>query len=171
MMKIQDPGRGLVRCFVRCLGLAAAAMLVLSAVASQRAEALSLINPGAVPTAKYASGGLTTEVHGGLAATASMVATPSMVQSFMAAGFEPVMSSTAAAFATAGSRSGTTAFTSTFTMHRPTIITRTVTAGSSGPIMGRGGSVTIATGATTTGAITTIDIIASTLIGETGNDG
>jgi hypothetical protein len=86
------------------------------------------------------------------------------------------MFSTAAAFATAGSRSGTTIFTSTSTMRRPTmrlptIITRTVTAGSSGPIMARGGSVTIATGATTIGAITTIDIIASTLIGETGNDG
>jgi hypothetical protein len=61
MMKIPDPGRGLVR----CLGLAAAAMLALSAAASQRAEALSLINPGAVPTAKYASDGLTTEVRGG----------------------------------------------------------------------------------------------------------
>jgi hypothetical protein len=65
MTKIPDPGRGLVRCFVRCLGLAAAAMLVLSVAPGQRAEALSLINPGAVPTAKYASGGLTTEVHGG----------------------------------------------------------------------------------------------------------
>src|ERR1035437_2230401 len=88
---------------------------------------------------------------------------------FMAPGFEPVTFSTAAAFATAGSHSGTTIFTSTSTMRRPTIITRTVTAGSSGPIMARGASVTIATGATTTGAITTIDIIASTLMGETGN--
>jgi hypothetical protein len=61
MMKIPDPGRGLVR----CLGLAAAAMLVLSAAANQRAEALSLINPSAVPTAKYSSEGLTTEVRGG----------------------------------------------------------------------------------------------------------
>ena len=61
MMKIPDPGRGLVR----CLGLAAAAMLVLSAAANQRAEALSLINPGAVPTAKYAAEGLTTKVRGG----------------------------------------------------------------------------------------------------------
>ena len=61
MMKIPDPGRGLVR----CLGLAAAAMLVLSAAANQRAEALSLINPGAVPTAKYAAEGQTTEVRGG----------------------------------------------------------------------------------------------------------
>ena len=57
MMKIPDPGRGLVR----CLGLAAAAILVLSAAASQRAEALSLINPGAAPTAKHVSDGLTTE--------------------------------------------------------------------------------------------------------------
>ena len=31
MMKIPDPRRGLVRCSVRALGLAAAAMLVLSA--------------------------------------------------------------------------------------------------------------------------------------------
>jgi hypothetical protein len=61
MIKISNPGRG----FVRCLGLAAAAMLALSAAASQRAEALSLINPTAVPTAKYASDGLTTEVRGG----------------------------------------------------------------------------------------------------------
>ena len=54
MMKIPDPGRGLVR----CLGLAAAAMFALSAIPGERAEALSLINPGAVPTAKYASDGL-----------------------------------------------------------------------------------------------------------------
>ena len=52
MMKIPDPRRGLVRCSVRALGLAAAAMLVLSAAAGQRAEALSLINPGAAPAAK-----------------------------------------------------------------------------------------------------------------------
>src|SRR4030081_4092821 len=61
VMKIRDSGRGLVR----CLSLAAAAMLALSAAGSQRAEALSLINPGAVPTANYASNGLTTEVRGG----------------------------------------------------------------------------------------------------------
>src|SRR5215208_6804841 len=54
MMKIPDPGRGLVR----CLGLAAAALFALSAVPGERAEALSLINPGAVPTAKDASDGL-----------------------------------------------------------------------------------------------------------------
>jgi hypothetical protein len=61
MTKIPYPGRGLVR----ALGLAAAAMFVLSAVTEQRAEALSLINPGVVPTAKYVSDGLTTPVRGG----------------------------------------------------------------------------------------------------------
>lgn len=61
MMKIADSGRGLVR----CLGLAAAAILLLSAATSQRAEALSLINPGAAATAKQVSDGLTTEVRGG----------------------------------------------------------------------------------------------------------
>ncbi len=65
MMKIPDPRCGLVRCSARALGLAAAAMLVLSAAPSRRAEALSLINPGAAPTAKMASGALTTEVRGG----------------------------------------------------------------------------------------------------------
>jgi hypothetical protein len=59
-MKIPDPGRGLVR----CLGLAAAAMLALSATPGERAEALSLINPGGAPSAKYASNGLATEVRG-----------------------------------------------------------------------------------------------------------
>jgi hypothetical protein len=63
MIRISNPARGVVR----CLGLVAAAMLALSSV-PQRAEALSLINPGAASTAKLASGGLTTEVrdgHGG----------------------------------------------------------------------------------------------------------
>lgn len=61
MMKVREIGRGLFR----CLWLAAAAILVLSAAFSERAEALSLINPGAVPTAKNVSDGLTIEVHGG----------------------------------------------------------------------------------------------------------
>jgi len=61
MIQMVDPGRGIVR----CLSLAAAAMLVLSVAPSQRAEALSLINPGAASTAKAASGGLTTDVRGG----------------------------------------------------------------------------------------------------------
>src|SRR6202165_1837014 len=61
MMRIPDPGRGLVR----CLGLAAAAILVMSAAVGQRAEALSLINPAAAPAAKSVSDGLTTEVRGG----------------------------------------------------------------------------------------------------------
>jgi hypothetical protein len=60
MLRILDSGRGLVR----CLGLAAVAILVLSAAASQRAEALSLINPAAAPTAKHIADGLTTEVRG-----------------------------------------------------------------------------------------------------------
>jgi hypothetical protein len=64
MIRIPDSGRGIVRRLVRSLSLAAAAILALSAVPGQRAEALSLINPGAVPTAKYASEGLTTEVRG-----------------------------------------------------------------------------------------------------------
>jgi hypothetical protein len=61
MMKITDSGRGLVR----CLALAAGAILVLSAATSERAEALSLINPGAAHAAKHVSDGLTTEVRGG----------------------------------------------------------------------------------------------------------
>jgi hypothetical protein len=61
MLKIPDSGRGLVR----CLWLAAAAMLLLSTAASERAEALSLVNPGAAATTKYVSDGLTTEVRGG----------------------------------------------------------------------------------------------------------
>ena len=63
MMKIPDPGRGLVRRL--SLAAAAAAMLALSATPGERAEALSLINPGGVPSAKYASDGLATEVRGG----------------------------------------------------------------------------------------------------------
>lgn len=55
-----DIGRRIARGF----GVAAVAMLALSAFAGQRAEALTLINPGAVPTAKYASEALTTEVRG-----------------------------------------------------------------------------------------------------------
>jgi hypothetical protein len=60
MTKIPDPKYGLLR----CLGLAAAAVLMLSAAPAQRAEALSLINPGTVSTAKYASEPLVTEVRG-----------------------------------------------------------------------------------------------------------
>jgi hypothetical protein len=60
MMKIPGPRRGVVRGF----GLAAA-LLMLSATAGERAEALSLINPGAAPAAKHVSDGVTTEVKGG----------------------------------------------------------------------------------------------------------
>lgn len=64
MMKVPDSKRGLVRRSLRWLGLAAVAMFVLSAVSGQRAEALSLINAGGAPTAKYASDGLMTAVRG-----------------------------------------------------------------------------------------------------------
>ncbi|MDB5576027.1 MAG: hypothetical protein JWR80_1203 [Bradyrhizobium sp.] len=60
MLNVPDPRRAL-----RGFGLAAAAMLLLTAATGQRAEALSLINPGAVPVAKCASDALTTEVRGG----------------------------------------------------------------------------------------------------------
>jgi hypothetical protein len=56
---------GYWRCAVRCLVGATAAMLVLSAVPAERAEAMSLINAGGVPSAKQAFEGLTVEVHGG----------------------------------------------------------------------------------------------------------
>jgi hypothetical protein len=65
MMKIPDPRRGLVRSFVSSLGFAAATMLMLSAATDQRAEALSLINPGTAPAVTHASDDLTTEVRGG----------------------------------------------------------------------------------------------------------
>ena len=61
MTKIAGAARGLVR----CAGLAAAAVLVLSAAPQQRAEALSLASPGTLPVAKYASEGMTIEVRGG----------------------------------------------------------------------------------------------------------
>lgn len=65
MLKVSDPRRGVIRGSFRSLGLAAAAMLVLTAATGQRAGALSLINPGAAPAAKYASDGQTIEVKGG----------------------------------------------------------------------------------------------------------
>jgi hypothetical protein len=64
MMKIPDSRRGLVRCSIRAFGLAAAALLMLSAAPVQRAQALSLINPGVAPGAKAGSGGLTMQVIG-----------------------------------------------------------------------------------------------------------
>ena len=68
------------------------------------------------------------------AAVASMAA----VRPFTAADFVQVMSSTAA-FVDIGSRTGTT-FTGISIMRRPTTITRTATAGWSGPITDRAGS-------------------------------
>ena len=85
------------------------------------------------------------------AAAASMAA----ARPFTAADFVQVMSSTAA-FATVdiGSHTGIT-FTGTSIMRRPTTITRTATAGWSGPITDRARSAAIARGITITGATTT----------------
>jgi len=60
MKQISGPRRGVIR----GLGLAAA-LLMLSATAGERVEALTLINPGTAPAAKQISDGLTTEVRGG----------------------------------------------------------------------------------------------------------
>src|SRR5882724_7747671 len=92
--------------------------------------------------------------------TAEAAASMAAVRPFTAADFAQVMSSTAA-FATVdiGSHTGTT-FTGTSIMRRPTTITRTATAGWSGPITDRAGSAAIARGITITGA-TTIGIIAT----------
>jgi hypothetical protein len=77
MSRIPDIGRGLYSYASRCssryslrfIGLAAAALLALSSATSQRAQALSLINPGAAATANVAGDGLTIEArfggHGG----------------------------------------------------------------------------------------------------------
>lgn len=61
-MATSDPGRGLVR----RLGVTAAALFAFAAASHQRAEALSLASPGTVPSVKFATDGLATEVrHGG----------------------------------------------------------------------------------------------------------
>lgn len=77
MSRIPDPRRSVgrdisppasfdaFRYSFRLLGLAAAALLTLSAATSARAQALSLINPAAAATAKVAAEALTTEVRGG----------------------------------------------------------------------------------------------------------
>src|SRR5438477_11014982 len=65
MINISSAARGPVHYVLRS-GLAAAAMLALSAAAPiQHAKAMSLIGPGAAPIAKASSGGMTTEVRGG----------------------------------------------------------------------------------------------------------
>jgi hypothetical protein len=69
MLRIPDLGRAAVRrsahSSLRLMGLAAAALLALSAATSERAQALSPINPGAAATANVAADGLTIEVRGG----------------------------------------------------------------------------------------------------------
>lgn len=58
-MTITDPGHGLVR----RLGIAAAAMFAVAAASQQRSEALSLVSPGAAPSAKHASDGWVSPVR------------------------------------------------------------------------------------------------------------
>jgi hypothetical protein len=65
MLKFPDIGRGLGRYSLRFLGLAAVALLALSAAAGERAQALSLINPATATTAKVDADGLTMQVRGG----------------------------------------------------------------------------------------------------------
>jgi hypothetical protein len=55
----------LTRCSLRVLGAVAAALLTLSAVAGQRAEALSPVNPGMAAAGKTVAEGRTIEVRGG----------------------------------------------------------------------------------------------------------
>src|SRR5262249_42887661 len=61
MMTISTAARGLVR----RAGLAAVVALVVTATSHEHAEALSLASPTALPSAKYASEGMTIEVRGG----------------------------------------------------------------------------------------------------------
>ena len=61
MKTISTAARG----FVRRAGLAAVAAIAVTAISHERAEALSLASPAALPSAKYASDGMTIEVRGG----------------------------------------------------------------------------------------------------------
>ncbi len=61
MMTISDAARGLAR----RAGLAAVAAIAVTAMSHGRVEALSLASPAAMPSAKYASEGITIEVRGG----------------------------------------------------------------------------------------------------------
>src|SRR5207248_6549518 len=64
MINISSAARGPVRYVLRS-GLAAAAMLALSAAPGQHAKAMSSIGLGAAPIATASSGGMTTAVRGG----------------------------------------------------------------------------------------------------------
>ncbi len=61
MMMISRTARGLAR----RAGMMAIAALAVTAVSHDRAEALSLTSPAALPSAKHASDGMTIEVRGG----------------------------------------------------------------------------------------------------------
>ena len=63
MMRIVDRRQRVGRCLVSCFGLAAA-VLMLSAAPGERAQAMSLINAAAAPSAKHAADALMIEVRG-----------------------------------------------------------------------------------------------------------
>lgn len=65
MTSIADFSRYSPRTSTRLLGFAAAALLTLSAFASERAEALSPVNPGAAAASRVAADGVAIEVRGG----------------------------------------------------------------------------------------------------------
>jgi len=62
-MRIVDRRQRVGRCLVSCFGLAAA-VLMLSAAPGERAQAMSLINAAAAPSAKHAADALMIEVRG-----------------------------------------------------------------------------------------------------------
>lgn len=64
MIRNSNRGRGVVHYGLRSLCLASVAMLALAAAPDRRAEAMSLINPGAAPAAKHATDGLAIEIRG-----------------------------------------------------------------------------------------------------------
>jgi hypothetical protein len=66
MTRVEDGRQRVGRRLVNLFGLAATAMLMLSAAPSERASAMSLINPASAPSARHAPDELLTEVrHGG----------------------------------------------------------------------------------------------------------
>jgi hypothetical protein len=64
MIRILDSRRGLSKRGLIHLGLAVAALFVVSTAANKPAQAMSLINAGSADVAKQVSEGLTTQVHG-----------------------------------------------------------------------------------------------------------
>ena len=109
------PIRYLLSHSLQLLALAAVALLSLSAITGERAEALSLINPGAVAAKKAAANDAVIEVRGGQVAdtvedmAGSVVAGTAVARRFTAVRSMPVQRlSVAAGVADVGSRTGIT---------------------------------------------------------------